>query len=86
MQTSIHRIIYATQGIICPACPLLFLSNSATHISKHLLVVDVLESGDKGRVHGLTSLLVECDNLLRTPGNTLRGNVELGVDLVVRTR
>jgi hypothetical protein len=46
------------------------------------LVVNLSKSGDEGAVDGVSALLVEVDGLLGTLGNTVTGDLELGVDLV----
>lgn len=49
------------------------------------LLGNLIESRDQRRVNGMSPLLVECNNLSSLLGDTLRGQAELGVNLVIRT-
>jgi hypothetical protein len=47
------------------------------------LLRDLIKSRDQRRENGLSPLLVECNDLSSLLGNTLWGQTELGVDLVI---
>jgi hypothetical protein len=49
------------------------------------LLGNLIKSRDQRRVNGMSPLLVECNNLSSLVGDTLGGQAELGVNLVIRT-